>query len=70
VGGYAFNCCSCRFRAAYLMVMGRAQMRQQVSKPPQKRKWSAKRKKAINCKKPRGFSERAHCAGKRKKRRG
>ncbi len=52
------------------MVMGRAQMRQQVSKPPQKRKWSAKRKKAINCKKPRGFSERAHCAGKRKKRRG
>ena len=48
------------------MVIGRSQMRQQVSKPPQKRKWSAKRKKSVDCKRPRGFSERAHCAGRRK----
>ena len=42
-------------------------MRQQVTKPPSKRKWSAKRKRSINCKKPKGFSERAHCAGRKKK---
>jgi uncharacterized protein len=41
-------------------------MRQQVSKPPQKRKWTRKRKASINCAKPKGFSERAYCAGKRK----
>lgn len=32
-------------------------------------KWSVKYKKSINCKRPKGFSQRAHCAG-RKKRRG
>ncbi len=30
-------------------------------------KWSAKRKKSINCDNPKGFSEKAHCAGKKKK---
>jgi hypothetical protein len=50
------------------MTMSRSQMRQQVSKPPQKRKWTRKRKASINCAKPKGFSERAYCAGKRKKR--
>ena len=29
-------------------------------------KWSDKRKKAINCDAPKGFSEKAHCAGKKK----
>jgi len=29
-------------------------------------KWSDKRKKAINCDDPKGFSEKAHCAGKKK----
>jgi hypothetical protein len=29
-------------------------------------KWSAKYKKSINCAHPKGFSQRAHCAGKRK----
>ena len=48
------------------MVMGRSQMRQQVSKPPQKKKWSSKRKRSVNCKRPRGFSERAYCAGRKK----
>jgi hypothetical protein len=28
--------------------------------------WSQKYKKSINCSHPRGFSQRAHCAGKRK----
>jgi hypothetical protein len=40
-------------------------MARQVSKPPQKRKWSAKRKRKINCKRPKGFSEKAHCAAKK-----
>ena len=29
--------------------------------------WSDKRKKNINCSNPKGFSEKAHCAGKKKK---
>lgn len=49
------------------MPIGRSQMSQQVSKPPQKKKWSKKRKASVNCKNPKGFSEKAHCA-KRKKR--
>jgi|TARA_E500000178_G_C16372689_1_gene466725 hypothetical protein len=31
------------------------------------KKWSIARKRKINCKKPRGFSEKAHCASKKKK---
>ena len=30
-------------------------------------KWSKKYKRSINCANPKGFSQRAHCAGKRKK---
>ena len=29
-------------------------------------KWSDKRKKSIDCDNPKGFSEKAHCAGKKK----
>lgn len=29
-------------------------------------KWSAKYKRSINCNRPKGFSQRAHCAGRRK----
>lgn len=28
--------------------------------------WSTKRKKAVNCDNPKGFSEKAHCASKKK----
>ena len=49
------------------MPIGRAQMPQQVSNPPQKKKWSKKRKAKINCKNPKGFSQRAHCAAKKKR---
>ena len=49
------------------MVMGRSQMAQQVSKPPQKRKLSVKRKRKINCARPRGFSEKTHCASKKRR---
>ena len=52
----------------FCMTIGRSQMREQVSKPPQKRKWSKKRKSKINCKRPKGFSEKAHCAGRKKRR--
>ena len=31
------------------------------------KKWSAKYKKSINCANPKGFSQKAHCAGRRKK---
>jgi hypothetical protein len=49
------------------MSISRSQMRQQISKPPQKKKWTRKRKASINCAKPKGFSERAHCAGRKKR---
>ena len=29
-------------------------------------KWSTKYKRSINCARPRGFSQRAHCAGRKK----
>ena len=41
------------------MVMGRSQMSKQITKPP--------RKKKINCARPKGFSEKAYCAGKKKR---
>ena len=31
------------------------------------KKWSSKYKKSINCSNPKGFSQRAHCAGKKKR---
>jgi hypothetical protein len=31
-------------------------------------KWSNKYKKSINCSRPKGFSQKAHCAGRKKKR--
>ena len=49
------------------MAMGRAQMSKQVTKSPGKRKWSAKRKRSVNCARPKGFSERAYCAGRKKR---
>ena len=30
-------------------------------------KWSKKYKKSINCANPKGFSQKAHCAGRKKK---
>ena len=30
-------------------------------------KWSSKYKRSINCANPRGFSQRAHCQGRKKK---
>jgi hypothetical protein len=30
-------------------------------------KWSDSRKKSVDCKNPKGFSEKAHCAGRKKK---
>ena len=58
---------SSSFREVFLMVMGRAQMSKQVTKSPGKRKWSAKRKRKIDCARPRGFSEKAHCASKKRR---
>ena len=33
-------------------------------------KWTKKYKKSINCSNPKGFSQKAHCAGRRKRQRG
>ena len=41
------------------MAISRGSLANQISKPPQKRKWSKKRKAKINCKRPRGFSEKS-----------
>ena len=30
-------------------------------------KWSEKYKRSINCQNPKGFSQRAHCAGRNKR---
>jgi len=30
-------------------------------------KWSKKYKRSINCNNPKGFSQKAHCAGRKKK---
>tara|TARA_B100000700_G_scaffold220615_1_gene242842 strand:+ start:199 stop:327 length:129 start_codon:yes stop_codon:yes gene_type:complete len=30
-------------------------------------KWSKKYKKSINCSNPKGFSQKAHCAGRKKR---
>ena len=32
-----------------------------------KEKWSNRYKKSINCSNPKGFSQKAHCAGRKKK---
>jgi len=49
------------------MTISRSQTNMQVSKGPMKKKWSTKRKRAINCKRPKGFSEKAYCAGLKKR---
>ena len=49
------------------MTISRGNIRKQILKPPQKQKWSMKRKKKINCARPKGFSEKAYCAGKKKR---
>lgn len=49
------------------MAISRGSMSQQITKPPGKRKWSALRKRKVNCKRPKGFSEKAHCASKKRR---
>ena len=41
-------------------------IRVKVNKKGLPEKWSAKYKKSINCSNPKGFSQKAHCAGKKK----
>ena len=48
------------------MAISRANIRQQVTKGPQKKKWTRKYKKSINCKNPKGFSCKASCKAKGK----
>jgi hypothetical protein len=37
-----------------------------LSKEPIEEKWSEKYKKSINCNNPKGFSQKAHCQGRKK----
>ena len=38
-----------------------------VTQSNESKKWSKKYKKSINCNNPKGFSQKAHCAGRKKK---
>ena len=38
-----------------------------VTQSNEAKKWSSKYKKSINCNNPKGFSQKAHCAGRKKK---
>ena len=38
-----------------------------LSKEPIDEKWSQKYKKSINCNNPKGFSQKAHCQGRKKR---
>ena len=38
-----------------------------VTQRNEAKKWSKKYKKSINCNNPKGFSQKAHCAGRKKK---
>ena len=67
MGSSCIDSCSSGSGAISLMAMGRSSMSKQVSKPPQKKKWSAKRKRSVNCARPKGFSEKAYCAGRKKR---
>ena len=49
------------------MAISRGSISKQITNSPGKRKWSDKRKRKINCKRPKGFSQKAHCQGKMKK---
>jgi len=39
----------------------------QIINIPLREKWSSKYKKSINCSNPKGFSQKAHFAGRKKK---
>ena len=67
MGYCCFNSSYCWVGEVILMVMSRSQMSKQITKPPRKKKWSMKRKKKINCARPKGFSEKAYCAGRKKR---
>jgi hypothetical protein len=43
-----------------------AQLREKEPEDYIEEKWSNKYKRSINCSNPRGFSQRAHCAGRKK----
>jgi phosphopantetheine adenylyltransferase len=45
------------------------QLNEQIEEDPDyiEEKWSQKYKRSINCSNPRGFSQKAHCAGRKKK---
>ncbi len=49
------------------MAISRGSISKQITNSPGKRKWSDKRKRKINCKRPKGFSEKAHCASKKRR---
>ena len=41
--------------------------KEKLSKKPIDEKWSEKYKRSIDCSHPKGFSQRAHCQGRKKK---
>jgi hypothetical protein len=41
-------------------------IRIKIQRSIDERKWSTKYKKSIDCNNPKGFSQKAHCAGRKK----
>ena len=63
-GGISDKCY--KFTDAVDKVMGSQQIKGEQTEGEFTEKWSEKYKKSINCNDPKGFSQKAHCAGKRK----
>ena len=49
------------------MTISRGSISKQITKAPVKRNWSDSSKSKINCRRPKVFSEKAHCASKKRR---
>lgn len=61
-------CCSRKTKGGGIMKKKRNKKTTKKTKGKNRRKWSKQYKDSINCKKPKGFSQRQHCLAKSKKR--
>ena len=63
IGGYAFDIA----RSFNIGLSGRELARLYKERYSTDEAWSEKYKRSIDCNNPKGFSQRAHCAGRKKK---
>ena len=64
---YCYTNKECKPIPAGFMVDPAGMLRKENGASTTKEEWSAKYKKSINCDNPKGFSQRAHCQGRKKK---